>query len=73
MDFADEDKDKLEQLLPICKDILAEWNLFVNETKPEFTHFYLADKNEVDDKGEPVKDREPWRKSVSLGSKLCSK
>ena len=73
VDFVDEDKEILEQILPICKEILAEWNLFVNESKTEFTHFYLADKNEFDDKGEPVKNREPWRKTVSLGSKLCSK
>ena len=73
VDFTDEDKETLEQILPICKEILAEWNLFVNESKPEFTHFYLADKSELDAKGEPVKNNEPWRKSVSLGSRLCSK
>ena len=72
VDFIDEDKETLEQIFPICKEILAEWNLFVNEAKTEFTHFYLADKDEVDTKGEPVKNNEPWRKSVSLGSKLCS-
>ena len=33
VDFVDEDKKKLEQMLPICKSILAEWNLFVNESK----------------------------------------
>lgn len=73
VDFADEDKDILEAILPICKKILGEWNLFVNESKTEFTHFYLAGKNELDDKGEPIKDREPWRNSVSFGSRLCSK
>ena len=51
---------------------MEEWNLFVNESKTEFTHFYLADKNEVDNKGEPLRGREPWRSSISLGSKLCS-
>ena len=51
-DFTDEDKKNLESMLPICKEILLEeWNLFVNESKTEFTHIYLAEKNEVDDKG----------------------
>lgn len=72
VDFVDEEKSNLEYMLPICKEILEEWNLFVNESKTEFTHFYLADKNEVDDKGEPLRGREPWRSSISLGSKLCS-
>ncbi|KAL5247180.1 hypothetical protein ACHWQZ_G019137 [Mnemiopsis leidyi] len=35
--------------------------------------FYIADKTDVDEKGEPLRGREPWRKNVSLGSKLCSK
>ncbi|XP_063679797.1 uncharacterized protein LOC134815179 [Bolinopsis microptera] len=70
-DFTDEDKKNLESMLPIC-NILEEWNLFVNESKTEFTHIYLAEKNEVDDKGEPLRGREPWRSSISLGSKLCS-
>ena len=72
VDFTDEEKSNLESLLPICKDILEEWNLFVNESKTEFTHFYLGEKNEVDDKGEPLREREPWRSSISLGFKLCS-
>ena len=45
----------------------------MNEDKTEFVRFYIAEKDEVDEKGEPVKGREPWRKSVSLGSRLCSK
>ena len=73
VDFADEDKDKLHQLLPICKEILSEWNLLVNESKTEFVKCYLAGNDELDEKGEPVKNKEPWRKCVSLGSKLCSK
>ena len=72
-DFADEDEDTLREMLPICKEILEEWNLFVNEDKTEHVHFYIADKDEVDAKGEPVKNREPWRNTISLGSRLCSK
>ena len=72
-DFMDEDEENLKTLLPICQEILGEWNLLVNESKTEFTHFHLANKNDRDEKGEPLKDREPWRTSVSLGSKLCTK
>ena len=42
-------------------------------SKTEFTKVYLANKDDVDEKGEPLKHREEWRKSKSLGSKLCSK
>ena len=46
--------------------------MFVNEDKTEFIHFYIAGKDELDEKGESLKNREPWRKAVSLGSRLCS-
>ena len=59
--------------MPICKEILEQWDLFVNEDKTEFVRFYIAGKNELDNKGEPLKNREPWRTTVSLGSRLCSK
>ena len=36
-DFANEDEDSLEEMLPICKDILAEWDLHVNEDKTELS------------------------------------
>lgn len=71
-DFADEDEEVLKEILPICKEILEQWNLFVNEDKTEFVRFFIAGKDEVDEKGEPLKNREPWRKTVSLGSRLCS-
>jgi hypothetical protein len=35
--------------------VLVEWNLFFNnhsKTELKFNHFYLADKNEVDTKGD---------------------
>ena len=73
VDFVNEDEDVLLQLLPICKEILKEWNLYVNESKTEFTKVYLAGKDDVDAKGEPLRHREEWRKSKSLVSKLCSK
>ena len=73
VDFIDESSDNLTAMLPICQEILEEWNLHVNETKTEHVHVYLAGKDEVDHKGEPVKDREPWRNCISLGSKLGCK
>ena len=49
-DFADEDENFLrETLVPICKEILEQWNLFVNENKAEFIHFYIAGKDELDE------------------------
>jgi len=72
-DFADEDEEVLKEIMPICKEILEQWDLFVNEDKTEFVRFYIAGKDELDRKGEPLKNREPWRKTVSLGSRLCSK
>ena len=54
-------EENLRQLLPICTEILKEWNLSViNESKTEFTNVYLADKNEVDSKGEPSRDQSLW-------------
>ena len=73
VDFLDEDEENLQALLPVCKEILQEWNLYVNESKTEFTTFYIAGKNDRDEKGELLKNREPWRSSISLGSKLCDK
>ena len=73
VDFIDESEDNLQSILPICREILEEWNLHVNESKTEHVHVYLAGKNEVDHRGEPVKDREPWRNCISLGSKLGCK
>ena len=70
VDFIDENPQNLTELLPICKEVLGEWNLHVNESKTENVHVYLATKEERDSKGELLKDREPWRSNVSLGSKL---
>ena len=53
----------LERVEPFC----------FNDSKTEFTKIYLANKDDVDEKGEPLKHTEEWRKSKSLGSKLCSK
>ena len=72
-DFIDEDLTTLQHLLQLCKKVLGEWNLIINEEKTEFVQFYLANDGECDSNGETLKDREEWRTSVSLGSRLCSK
>ena len=55
-DFADEDENVLIETLPICKEILEQWSLFVNEVKTEFIYLYIAGKDELDEKGEPLKN-----------------
>ena len=65
----DEDEDILKQMLPKCKEILQQWDLFVNEVKTEFIHFHTAGKDEHDKKGDSLKDRQ----AVSLESWLYSR
>ena len=71
-DFNDEDRETLEDLLPVCRDVFQEWNLYVNEDKTEFAHFYVAGKQDTDADGALLHGNEPWRFCKSLGSLLCS-
>lgn len=71
-DFNDTELEPLQELLPVCKEVFHEWNLYVNEDKTEFVHFYVAGKDEVDSDGAPLHGNEPWRFCKSLGSLLCS-
>ena len=73
VDFNDEDSDNLRAILPQAQEILKKWNLYVNEDKTEFTHIYLATKSDRDNDGNPLSGNEAWRKSITLGSMLCSK
>ncbi len=73
VDFNDEEKETLRTLLPIATEILKDWNLFVNEGKTEFMHVYLAMSGEKDEKGNVIAGNELWRKSITLGSMLCSR
>ncbi|KAL5260789.1 hypothetical protein ACHWQZ_G010818 [Mnemiopsis leidyi] len=73
IDFNDEDEENLKALLPIATEVLKDWNLFVNEDKTDFTHVYLAEKGVKDDQGKPIAGNKLWRKSITLGSMLCSK
>ena len=69
--FNDEEKENLEVILPIATKVLAEWNLYINETKTEYSHFYLATKDETN-ADKTLYNNEEWRKSITLGSQMCS-
>ena len=73
VDFMDEDEENLRKILPMATEILKSWNLFVNEEKTDFTRVYLANSREEDTNGNPLAGGEEWRKSITLGSMLCSK
>ncbi len=72
VDFIDEEKQPLEDLLPTAAEQLKDVNLFMNKAKTEFTHVLLADTQEVDEDDVPLRGKEKWRKSRILGSLLCS-
>ena len=72
VDFLDEKKETLIALLPIAAAQLKAANLFVNETKTEFTHVYLSSIREQNGNDTSVRGAEKWRKSKILGSLLCS-
>ena len=74
LNMYDEDERILMTILGVSKDVFLEWNLFINEEKTEFTRIFLDKKPKPKKKGKvvpTVKDEE-WRKSVVLGSLLCS-
>ena len=73
VDFMDEEEENLRTILPEATEILKSWNLFVNEDKTDFTRVYLANSREMDTSGKFVAGSEEWRKSITLGSMLCSK
>ena len=73
VDFIDEELIRLEFVLPVASHVLKEdWNLNINNTKTEYTRFYIASADELDSNNQPVKDNEPWRISRLLGSYMCS-
>ena len=71
-DFLDTRMKDLEDLYPIAKDVLQQWNLFVNDSKTEYTKIHVASKTAKGTDGKPLRDNEPWRSSKLLGSLLCS-
>ena len=72
-DFVSEDMQELKDLFPLAEQILKEWNLFVNDTKTEYTTFYLANsKAKAADKTK-IRGNEAWRENKSLGSLICTR
>ena len=53
--------------------ILPPATAILKEDKTDFTHVYLARTGEVNSCGITLKGNEAWRKSIALGSALCSK
>ena len=65
IDFIDENKTTLQEMLPKIEEIFKEWNLIVNQGKTELNEIYISEnKNE--------RGKEAWRNNKLLGSKLCS-
>ena len=72
VDFLHEEKKPLDQLQPVAAEKLKVDNLFMNETKTEFSHVYLAETTETDSNGKGLRGNESWRKNRTLGSLVCS-
>ena len=47
--FMNVEKESLEAILPIGKEVFKEFNLFINTEKTEFTHVFLAPVGETID------------------------
>ena len=76
MYFNNTSLETLQHLSPIAKSVFEEYNLFINPSKTEYVHFYLADprpkkKSEVV-VGATYRGDEPWRTHKTLGSLVCS-
>ena len=72
VDFIDEEKQPLDDLLPKAAEQLKDENLFMNEAKTELTHVYLSDTQEVDKDGVALRGKEKWRRNKIFSSLLCS-
>ena len=72
VDFIDEEKYPLDDLLSTAAEQFKNENLFMNEAKTEFTHVHLSDTQEVDEDGVALCGNDKWRRSKILGSLLCS-
>ena len=51
VDFINENDEILMNNIPKIKNMLEEWDLFINDERTEFTNIYLAGKDEKDEKG----------------------
>ena len=72
VDFIDEEKQPLKDLLPTAGVELQDVNLCMNKSKTEFTHVFLTNTLEDDKEDVELRGKEKWRKSEILGSLLCS-
>ena len=68
----DEEKKPLDHLQSVAAEKLKVHNLFMNETKREFSHIYLAEATVIDSLGKVLHVSESWRKNKTLSSLLCS-
>ena len=66
------DPEELRDVLPISKNTLKEWSLFVNDSKTKFTRVYLEEIGVRDKWDQEVRGNEEWRNEVLLGTKLGS-
>ena len=62
VDFIDEEKEPLDQLLPVTAAQLKAVNLSMNEAKTELTHVYLSETHETGEDDETLCGKEEWRK-----------
>ena len=74
VDFLDKEKKPLDQLQPVAAEKLKVDNLFMNETKTEFSHVHLAEGTDTDTDlhGKAFHGNESCLKNKTLGSLLCS-
>ena len=53
--------------------MLKEWNLFVNNTKTEYTTFYLANSKVKAADNTKIRGNEAWTENKLLGSLICTR
>jgi len=66
VDFLDEEKKPMDHLQSVAPEKLKVQNLFMNETKTEFSHIYLAEATEIDSHGKALRGNESWCKNNTL-------
>jgi len=72
IDLLDEEKKPLDHLPSVAPEKLKVHNLFMSETKTEFSHKYLAKAKEIDTHNKALRGNESWHKNKTLGSSLSS-
>ena len=71
-DLLDEEKKPLDHLPSVAPEKLKGHNLFMSETKTEFSHIYLAEVTEINTHNKALRGNESWHKNKTLGSLLSS-